>query len=866
MEKKTKGSIILVLILLSLFLNIALVSASGDTVSTVNEDSISSEIGISSEQVILDGEIDEDPIESNDMESNEKQEIIGEDPIESNEKTSDPLSDGNSPNLNVNYSSVLSPGEDAVIKVNITDSDGNSLLDNGVTVTVYDDNYYNNNSLYYEVFTLKESSTHNSSSNFSLGSGIPKTKKKILLTSDNIYNYNTDLKFLNDIASILRSKGYTVTVDTNITPNAQNNNIWGNFTNTTIICIFGGCDSGMFVDMSSNWYQYYLNLYSNQVVLGFTHTERNLANETWLERAHDDNYSPASFTGLAYPGTYLNEHGFDYIYGRNASEMANNFLNYAVNGLSIGLNNTIPGGIITVNDTIRVNSSRLMDGHNYTISIHFNGSSYYEPFTREYSFKVMNRTPSIMVYGNAFSDNEDVMLELGLLNKYGEFISGTLNLKLGPNNYTVDLEDSPSRINLGQLPKGKYTINASFSGNNEYYSSNALHEFYVLKSAYLYIQSCDVLSGDNETINFTMTDSEGKPISNSIFVEIFDLKGHEIDFDYINLVGGKGSFLLKNITKDCIINAYFFNDDSQAVSSWVYGDVESYSTIRILEELAPVQNPDIDLDLDGTLLTVTIRDSQGQPIANAPFTIDVNGEKSNECTDSNGQYKVNLLGNVNVKLVYTDSNGVKTSASLIANIVLDGRKSTHIFYEDMVTTAIDTDIDGRNGKYFKIILRDDYYTPIAGKSVQFGFNGKIYNKTTDKDGMAQLQINLKRYDIYTFAVCFLGDDDYNGSFAVAKITVNKQKASLTVPAKTYKASAKTKTLTATFKSSKGNPIKGKKVSFTVNGKTYTSTTNDKGVASVNVSLNSKGTYSFTVKFAGDNTYASISNSAKLTIN
>ena len=102
MEKKTKGSILLVLILLSLFLNIALVSASGDTVSTVNEDSISSEIGISSEQVILDGEIDEDPIESNDMESNEKQEIIGEDPIESNEKTSDPLSDGNLPNLNVN--------------------------------------------------------------------------------------------------------------------------------------------------------------------------------------------------------------------------------------------------------------------------------------------------------------------------------------------------------------------------------------------------------------------------------------------------------------------------------------------------------------------------------------------------------------------------------------------------------------------------------------------------------------------------------------------------------------------------------------------------------------------------------------------
>ena len=69
--------------------------------------------------------------------------------------------------------------------------------------------------------------------------------------------------------------------------------------------------------------------------------------------------------------------------------------------------------------------------------------------------------------------------------------------------------------------------------------STKYYDFYVLKSAYLYIQSCDVLSGENETINFTMTDSEGKPISKSIFVEIFDLKGHEIDFDYINLIGGK---------------------------------------------------------------------------------------------------------------------------------------------------------------------------------------------------------------------------------------------------------------------------------------------------------------------------------------
>ena len=150
--------------------------------------------------------------------------------------------------------------------------------------------------------------------------------------------------------------------------------------------------------------------------------------------------------------------------------------------------------------------------------------------------------------------------------------------------------------------------------------------------------------------------------------------------------------------------------------------------------------------------------------------------------------------------------------------------------------------------------------------MQFGFNGKIYNKTTDDDGLAKLQINLKRSDIYTFAVAFLGDDDYEGSFAVAKITVNKKKMTLTVPNKNYMATAKTKTLTATLSDDKGRLIANKTITFTVNGKTYSTKTDSKGFAKVNVSLSAKKTYSFTVKFAGDNSYGAVTKTARLIIN
>ena len=193
------------------------------------------------------------------------------------------------------------------------------------------------------------------------------------------------------------------------------------------------------------------------------------------------------------------------------------------------------------------------------------------------------------------------------------------------------------------------------------------------------------------------------------------------------------------------------------------------------------------------------------------------------------------------------------------------RKATVIEYHDMNTTTVDESADGRIGEYFKVTLKDSEGNALATKDVQIGFNGVVYDVKTDEEGVAQLQINLKYKGAYTFAICFLGDGDYNASFVVAKITVKEQTPRLTVPDKSYAASDNTKTLTATFKSENGGLIANKWITFTVNGKTYKTKTDGNGVASVNVSLNKKGTYSFTAKYGGDSTYVAISKTANLII-
>ena len=274
-------------------------------------------------------------------------------------------------------------------------------------------------------------------------------------------------------------------------------------------------------------------------------------------------------------------------------------------------------------------------------------------------------------------------------------------------------------------------------------------------------------------------------------------------------------------------------------------------------------------------VNISLLNSSNDKIANENITVSLLASTNNYAmgnitlsTGSSGMAKLllNLPNGIYTFSLSFGGNEKYDSSSAIFYFHVNKRKATKIIYSDMVTTTVVLEEEGGVGEYFNVTLKDSDNVPLANRLVQFGFNGKIYNKTTDSNGLAQLQINLKRSDIYTFAVAFLGDDDYDGAFVVAKITVNKKKMTLTVPNKNYKASAKTKTLTATLSDDKDRLIANKTITFTVNGKTYSAKTDSKGMAKVNVSLSTKKTYSFTVKFAGDNTYAAVTKTARLIIN
>ncbi|WP_171776166.1 Ig-like domain-containing protein [Methanobrevibacter ruminantium] len=265
-------------------------------------------------------------------------------------------------------------------------------------------------------------------------------------------------------------------------------------------------------------------------------------------------------------------------------------------------------------------------------------------------------------------------------------------------------------------------------------------------------------------------------------------------------------------------------------------------------------------------LIIGLNDSKGNPLSGFIVSVDLNGKK-NYTTDSNGQIKIptkSLIPDTYNATIRFEGNEKYYSSHASAIIVVK-RASTSLNYTNMNTVAFDSNIEGRVGEYFQFQLLDNDGKPIAGKQVFIGFNGVKYNRTTNQTGEARLQINLKYANHYTFAIAFLGDNNYSGDFQVALINVTEQTPVLTTSPKTYKSTAKTKALTATLKSSRGQALAGKKITFTLNGKVYSGNTNSDGIATVNVSLSKKGTYSFTAQYGGDSTYKKVTKSSKLTI-
>lgn len=269
------------------------------------------------------------------------------------------------------------------------------------------------------------------------------------------------------------------------------------------------------------------------------------------------------------------------------------------------------------------------------------------------------------------------------------------------------------------------------------------------------------------------------------------------------------------------------------------------------------------------------------PLKNASFS-----EVTTTYYLANSTFYVKLLGDNNTPLTKKDvkftvdgkTSTVKTTKYGNAKLLLNLTKGTHTikyrFNEDgyasckdstkiIVTTTKTPQIKasdyvayvGFKNAFVATLTIDGM--PMVGREVVFTVNGVNYAKKTNSKGQASLPIGLYA-GVYTMKYAYAGETHVKKVSGKSKLTSVKG-----MPKKITKANSEVyrhKT-PGKFKikltDARGNLLKNKKVTFTLNGKKYVKYTNNKGIATLSIKLK-KGTYKLKVYSGKTSLYKKVS--------
>jgi len=151
----------------------------------------------------------------------------------------------------------------------------------------------------------------------------------VFMNTDNIYDDDTDQQMMEDIAAGLRNRGYTTRIGS-IGPNSHYSEIEEVADGGIFMPIFGGACAGTLMEMYnrsySTWYFNNLDKHNAKMVIAFLSPPScNIHDLPWLPRAHDDDFSPSWFIGVAYPEQKCLDAGFGVVIGASAAEIAAKF-------------------------------------------------------------------------------------------------------------------------------------------------------------------------------------------------------------------------------------------------------------------------------------------------------------------------------------------------------------------------------------------------------------------------------------------------------------------------------------------------------------------------------------------------------------
>ena len=234
----------------------------------------------------------------------------------------------------------------------------------------------------------------------------------------------------------------------------------------------------------------------------------------------------------------------------------------------------------------------------------------------------------------------------------------------------------------------------------------------------LYGQDLTKYYGNPQKFSVRLIDISGNPISGKSIK--FTING--LNYNRTTNTYGIAQLAINLNSNDYTINYFFFDADN---NNYYYGS----NLIRILSTIS--ENDIVKYYKNGTQYLATFRDTSGNLLTNTAVTFNINGVIYTRTTNSNG------VGQLNINLdpgtyIITATNPINNEQHSNTITVLP------------TLTASDLVMNYGDGSQFKAYLVNGQGNPYPGQTVQFNINGVFYNRVTNSNGIASLNINLAR--------------------------------------------------------------------------------------------------------------------------
>ena len=316
----------------------------------------------------------------------------------------------------------------------------------------------------------------------------------------------------------------------------------------------------------------------------------------------------------------------------------------------------------------------------------------------------------------------------------------------------------------------------------------------------------------NNSYSIQLKDCFDKPIANHL---VYFLVGDDVYYEVTNNQG-IATVIIQLPNRNIKTLTVKFDGYGEYLSQSATVNVGIKSTVKFLSSSYLVK----------TNYEAVLYSADNNPLAFTQFNVIINGRSYWYFTDHEGKISIPLEVGVGSYGVQVSNHVTGEDAYQTINVVsrIMENKDMTVYYLSASTYSMR--VYGDNG------------LPVgAGQIVKISVNNHVYFVSTDNNGFARFKISLKP-KTYTITA-FYKDTTVSNKIVVKPLLTAKNIS---------KKKAKKIKFQAKLVNTKGKPVKGKKIIFKVNGKTYKAKTNSKGIAKIYIKNLKVGKYIITTKY------------------